>query len=172
MLPSLSQSTLFLLALKTCQWKHLQFKLPNHSIYISPLVASLYFLEMHVWSDSTSRSRCNAPMQNNKSSFRPGHTWGPSSYQWGLKSPSMWKEWLVSWKERAKETTAQQQQIKWMSPGEAQMLFFVILENWWTSRCFFGPTNSLSYSLYISLFRYKTNVQGWRRKNYPTTVVP
>lgn len=46
--------------------------------------------------------RSNALMVRMKSIFSPGLTCSPSSDQGVLKLPSMWKEWLVSWKERAK----------------------------------------------------------------------
>lgn len=142
-------------ALKTCRRKHMQSKLSDLTTSCSIIaIFSFFYLAMHVRSDRTSRSLWNTLMQKNKSHFRPGHTWGPSSYQWSLKSPSVWKEWLVGRKERVEQTT-QQQHIKWMSPGEAQMLRFVILENRSVSYCFsFDSDNRMFLSLTLFICPY------------------
>lgn len=135
-------------ALKTCRRKHMQSKLSDLTTHRSSIIVIfLFYLATHVRSDRTSWSLSNTLMQKNKSHFRPGHTWGPSSYQWSLKSLSVWKEWLVGRKERGEQTT-RQQHIKWMSPGEAQTLHFVILENWSVSYCFsFDSDNPTLLSL-------------------------
>lgn len=149
MTASLSQSTFFFPpALKTRRRKHMQSKLSDLTTHRSSIIVIFpFYLATHVRSDRTSWSLSNTPMQKNKSHFRPGHTWGPSSYQWSLKSLSVWKEWLVGRKERG-EQTPRQQHIKWMSPGEAQMLHFVILENWSVSYCFsFDSDNPTLLSL-------------------------